>query len=379
MMRDKGNIKRSLPARISVSFCRVLVGVVFMFSGTVKAVDPVGTQIKLTDYMGALGMNITLPDSTLLIMACILAGMELLLGIYMTMGAYIRGTSLLLSLFLLVMTPFTLYLALANPVEDCGCFGDAVKLSNWQTFWKNVFLLALTLYVFIRRRLSVPFAHEKIQWVLTLVSMILIIKFMVSNIKYLPAIDFRPYKTGTDLRRGVLQGENPGMADFFIMDSNLDDVTPDILNEPGYTFLVVSPHLESANERNIDLIDDIYDYCRRWGYGMYGLTSSGSGAVHEWTENTGAEYGFLHCDEIPLETMVRSNPGLVLLHDGVLVNKWSYLNIPDETRLSGPLDVIEAGKVPAPDPMRTPLGIALLFLLPMLIIGLISLVKSKIL
>lgn len=378
-MRDKGNIKRSLPARISVSFCRVLVGVVFMFSGTVKAVDPVGTQIKLTDYMGALGMNITLPDSTLLIMACILAGMELLLGIYMTMGAYIRGTSLLLSLFLLVMTPFTLYLALANPVEDCGCFGDAVKLSNWQTFWKNVFLLALTLYVFIRRRLSVPFAHEKIQWVLTLVSMILIIKFMVSNIKYLPAIDFRPYKTGTDLRRGVLQGENPGMADFFIMDSNLDDVTPDILNEPGYTFLVVSPHLESANERNIDLIDDIYDYCRRWGYGMYGLTSSGSGAVHEWTENTGAEYGFLHCDEIPLETMVRSNPGLVLLHDGVLVNKWSYLNIPDETRLSGPLDVIEAGKVPAPDPMRTPLGIALLFLLPMLIIGLISLVKSKIL
>ena len=378
-MRDKGNIKRSLPARISVSFCRVLVGVVFMFSGTVKAVDPVGTQIKLTDYMGALGMNITLPDSTLLIMACILAGMELLLGIYMTMGAYIRGTSLLLSLFLLVMTPFTLYLALANPVEDCGCFGDAVKLSNWQTFWKNVFLLALTLYVFIRRRLSVPFAHEKIQWVLTLVSMILIIKFMVSNIKYLPAIDFRPYKTGTDLRRGVLQGETPGMADFFIMDSNLDDVTSDILNEPGYTFLVVSPHLESANERNIDLIDDIYDYCRRWGYGMYGLTSSGSGAVHEWTENTGAEYGFLHCDEIPLETMVRSNPGLVLLHDGVLVNKWSYLNIPDETRLSGPLDVIEAGKVPAPDPMRTPLGIALLFLLPMLIIGLISLVKSKIL
>ena len=378
-MRDKGNIKRSLPARISVNFCRVLVGVVFMFSGTVKAVDPVGTQIKLTDYMGALGMNITLPDSTLLIMACILAGMELLLGIYMTMGAYIRGTSLLLSLFLLVMTPFTLYLALANPVEDCGCFGDAVKLSNWQTFWKNVFLLALTLYVFIRRRLSVPFAHEKIQWVLTLVSMILIIKFMVSNIKYLPAIDFRPYKTGTDLRRGVLQGENPGMADFFIMDSNLDDVTSDILNEPGYTFLVVSPHLESANERNIDLIDDIYDYCRRWGYGMYGLTSSGSGAVHEWTENTGAEYGFLHCDEIPLETMVRSNPGLVLLHDGVLVNKWSYLNIPDETRLSGPLDVIEAGKVPAPDPMRTPLGIALLFLLPILIIGLISLVKSKIL
>ena len=379
MKEKKEEKKRSLPARISVNFCRVIVGLVFMFSGIVKAVDPVGTQIKLYDYINALGLNISLPDSTLLIIACILAGMELLLGIYMTMGTYIRGTSFLLSLFLIVMTPFTLYLALTNPVEDCGCFGDAVKLSNWQTFWKNVFLLALTLYVFIRKRLSFPFVCDKIQWVLTLVSMVLIVKFMVSNIKYLPAIDFRPYRIGADLRKGVLRGENPDMSDFFIMNGDLDDVTADVLNEPGYTFLLISAHLESANERNIDLIDDIYDYCRRWGYNMYGITASGSSAVREWIENTGAEYDFLHCDEIPLETMVRSNPGLVLLHDGVLVNKWSYLNLPDESRLTGPLDAIGIGKFPAEDPMRTPIGIALMFLLPLLIIGLISFVKSRIL
>ncbi|MBR4841947.1 MAG: DoxX family protein [Bacteroidaceae bacterium] len=379
MKKKKEEIKRSLAARISVNFCRVIVGLVFMFSGIVKAVDPVGTQIKLYDYINAFGLNISLPDSSLLIIACILAGMELLLGIYMTMGAFIRGTSLLLSLFLIIVTPFTLYLALTNPVEDCGCFGDAVKLTNWQTFWKNVFLLALTLYVFIRKRLSVPFIHEKIQWVLSLVAMIIIVKFMVCNIKYLPAMDFRPYKVGTDLRRGILNGEDPGMSDFFIMDSNLDDVTPGILNESGYTFLLVSAHLENANERNIDLIDDIYDYCRRWGYHMYGLTASGNGEIREWIENTGAEYDFLHCDEIPLETMVRSNPGLVLLHDGVLVNKWSHLNIPDESKLTGPLDTIEAGKIPEADLLRTPVGTALLFLLPMLLIGLISFIKSKIL
>ena len=378
-MKEKEEKKPSLPARISVNFCRVIVGLVFMFSGIVKAVDPVGTQIKLYDYINALGLNISLPDSTLLIIACILAGMELLLGIYMTMGTYLRGTSFLLSLFLIVMTPFTLYLALTNPVEDCGCFGDAVKLSNWQTFWKNVFLLALTLYVFIRKRLSFPFVCEKIQWVLTLVSMVLIVKFMVSNIKYLPAIDFRPYRIGADLRKGILHGENPDMSDFFIMNGDLDDVTADVLNESGYTFLLISAHLESANERNIDLIDDIYDYCRRWGYDMYGITASGSSAVREWVENTGAEYDFLHCDEIPLETMVRSNPGLVLLHDGVLVNKWSYLNLPDESRLTGPLDTIGIGKFPDEDPMRTPVGIALMFLLPLLIIGLISFVKSRIL
>ena len=379
-MRERGDIKRSLPARISVNFCRVIVGLVFMFSGIVKAIDPVGTQIKLYDYINALGLNISLPDSTLLIIACILAGMELLLGIYMTMGAYIRGTSLLLSLFLIVVTPFTLYLALKNPVEDCGCFGDAVKLTNWQTFWKNVFLLALTLYVFIRKRLSVAFVHEKIQWVLTLVSMLLIVKFMVNNIKYLPAIDFRPYKTGENLRRDILDGENPAMSDFFILDGNLDDVTSEILNDPGYTFLLVSAHLESANERNIDLIDDLYDYCRHWGYNMYGLTASGSSSVREWVENTGAEYEFLHCDEIPLETMVRSNPGLVLLHDGVLVNKWSYLNLPGESELTGgPMETSGLGKVPQSDPLRSPLGIALLFLLPMLLTWLISFVKSRIL
>ena len=175
MMGEKGDIKRSLPARITVNVFRVIVGLVFMFSGIVKAIDPVGTQIKLYDYINSLGLNISLPDSTLLIIACMLAGMEILLGIYMTMGAYIRGTSFLLSLFLIVMTPFTLYLAISNPVEDCGCFGDAVKLSNWQTFWKNVFLLILTLYVFIRKKLSFPFVQYKIQWVLTLVSMVLIV------------------------------------------------------------------------------------------------------------------------------------------------------------------------------------------------------------
>ncbi len=378
-MGEKGDIKRSLPARITVNVFRVIVGLVFMFSGVVKAIDPVGTQIKLYDYINSLGLNISLPDSTLLIIACMLAGMEILLGIYMTMGAYIRGTSFLLSLFLIVMTPFTLYLAISNPVEDCGCFGDAVKLSNWQTFWKNVFLLILTLYVFIRKKLSFPFVQYKIQWVLTLVSMVLIVKFTVSNIKYLPAIDFRPYKIGTDLRQGIIRGDNPDMSDFFILDSNLDDMTSAILDEQGYTFLLVSAHLESANERNIDLIDDIYDYCRRWGYSMYGLTASGSGAIHDWIENTGAEYEILHCDEIPLETMVRSNPGLVLLHDGVLVNKWSYLNIPDESQLTGSLDSIKVGKMPDEDPLRTPIGIALLFLLPLLVLGLISFVKSKIL
>jgi len=378
MKKEEKRPVSSMPAKISVNFCRVILGLVFMFSGVVKAIDPVGTQIKFADYMSAFGLGSLFSDNTLLIFACLLAGFELLLGIYMTMGAYIRGTSFLIALFMLAVTPFTLYLALKNPVDDCGCFGDVIILTNWQTFWKNVFLLALALYVFIRRRLSVSFVVEEIQWVLTLVSAIIIVKFLAGNINHLPLLDFKPYKTGTDLRQAVLNGQNPEMADFFIMDGNLDDVTKDILGYEGYTFLLVSPYLESANERNIDLINDIYDYCVKYGYRMYCLTSSGSGVIREWSDNTGAEYSFLHGDDIPLQTMVRANPGLVLLHDGVIVNKWSHLNIPKESDLEGPLESVETGMFPAFDPLKTVQGVALLFLMPLLLLGLISLLKSKI-
>ena len=101
------------------------------------------------------------------------------------------------------------------------------------------------------------------------------------------------------------------MTDFFITDDSLNDHTAEILEAKGYSFLLISPHLESASENNLDLIDDVYDYCEHWGYTMNGLTSSGADAIKKWTEDTGAEYRFLNCDEIPLQTIVRSNPGLV--------------------------------------------------------------------
>ena len=135
--------KNDMPVRVLVNFCRLLLGLTFMFSGIVKAVDPVGTQIKLSDYLYAFGMGGMMLDSTLLILACLLAGFEILLGAYLAMGAFCKGSSLVVLIFMCIVTPFTLYLAVSNPVEDCGCFGDAIVLTNWQTFGKNVFLLLL--------------------------------------------------------------------------------------------------------------------------------------------------------------------------------------------------------------------------------------------
>jgi len=370
--------KSDIPIKLLVNFCRIILGAVFMFSGIAKAIDPVGTQIKLADYLYAFGMGGSFLDSTLLIFACLLAGFEILLGIYMLTGSFGRGTSWIVLVVMALLTPFTLYLALKNPVEDCGCFGDALVLTNWQTFYKNVFLLVLVLIVFIWRKKIVPFITPRRQWIVTLIMVCIIVRFMTGNIRNLPVLDFRPYKIGTDLKAEVLRRSNPAMADFFISDDSLSDQTASILGNKGYSFLLISPHLESASENNLDLIDDVYDYCEHYGYAMTGLTASGPEAIKKWTENTGAEYRFLNCDEVPLQTMVRSNPGLVLLKDGVIINKWSHSGIPSDEVLSAPLDETSLGSIPADVPWRTPWAVALLFLVPLVLIILIDLFKRLI-
>ncbi|MCQ2067668.1 MAG: DoxX family protein [Bacteroidaceae bacterium] len=359
------------PMKVLVNFCRIILGLTFMFSGIVKAIDPMGTQIKLTDYLYAFGMGGSIIESTLLILACILAGFEILIGAYQLLGAFTKGTSLLTLLMMLAFTPLTLYLAIKNPVQDCGCFGDAVVLTNWQTFYKNLFLLALAVLVLVGRKYIIPFVVERSQWVITIFVVTISVWFMVTNITRLPLLDFRPYKVGTDLRSEV-QNNKMSFADLSIMDADMNDVTMDILNDSSYTFLLVSPHVEDASESDLDLIDDLFDYCAYWGYNMIGVTSSGTDAVRRWTENAGAELKFMFCDEIPLQTMIRSNPGLVLISNGVLVNKWSHSYIPSDEELSGPLNEISVGLAPEPSPLRTPWAVALIFILPLLIIVLID-------
>ena len=365
------------PMKVLVNFCRILLGLTFMFSGIVKAVDPMGTQIKLTDYLYAFGMGDAILGSTLLILACILAGFEILIGSYLTVGAFRRGSSLLALLMMVFFTPFTLYLAIKNPVQDCGCFGDAVVLTNWQTFYKNLFLLALALLVFIKQKLVVPFIVERRQWWATVIIVAVSVRFMVSNIINLPALDFRPYKVGTDLREAIANRDMT-FADFSVMNDDFDDVTMDILQDSSYTFLLISSHLEDASESDLDLIDDVFDYCAIWGYNIVGLTASGTETIRQWTENAGADMRFLFCDEIPLQTIVRSNPGLVLLKNGVIINKWSHANIPSDEELAGPLDEISVGSIPEQDPMETPWAVALMFVLPLLLLVLIDRLRELI-
>lgn len=363
---------------VTVNLCRVLLGLVFLFSGTVKAIDPVGTQIKLSDYLGAMGLPGIFPDGALLLVSCLLAGFEMLMGSYLLMGIFCRGTSLLTLVFMGLLTPFTLYVAIANPVQDCGCFGDALILTNWQTFIKNVVLLAFAVTVRIRYRVIVPSVREKRQWVVTLIVLAISARFMVENVNGLPAIDFRPYRVGTDLRAEVLERHNEKMTDFVVMDRNLNDVTADLLLDSGYVFLMVSPYLESASWSDLDLIDDLSEYCDRYGYRMVCLTASGREEIREWAANTAAGYDIMNCDAVPLKTMVRSNPGLVLLADGMIVNKWSHSDIPTDSELTAPLENLQ-GVLERPfDPLRTPWGVGALLLVPLLLVAVIEKLKKMI-
>ncbi len=363
---------------VTVNLCRVLLGLVFLFSGTVKAIDPVGTQIKLSDYLGAMGLPGVFPDGALLLVSCLLAGFEMLMGSYLLMGIFCRGTSLLTLVFMGLLTPFTLYVAIANPVQDCGCFGDALILTNWQTFIKNVVLLAFAVTVRIGYRVIVPSVREKRQWVVTLIVLAISARFMVENVNGLPAIDFRPYRVGTDLRAEVLERHNEKMTDFVVMDRNLNDVTADLLLDSGYVFLMVSPYLESASWSDLDLIDDLSEYCDRYGYRMVCLTASGREEIREWAANTAAGYDIMNCDAVPLKTMVRSNPGLVLLADGMIVNKWSHSDIPTDSELTAPLENLQ-GVLERPfDPLRTPWGVGALLLVPLLLVAVIEKLKKMI-
>ncbi len=374
---QKESTKNGLPIKILVNFARVLLGLTFMFSGIVKAIDPVGTQIKLSDYLYAFGMGGVLLDSTLLIFACLLAGFEILIGAYLVLGTFSKGTSLVSLVMMAILTPFTLYVALRNPVHECGCFGDALVLTNWQSFSKNVFLLILAIVVFAGRRSIVPFVSARRQSWVTVIVVAITLRFMTANINSLPILDFRAYKVGTDIRGGIENGDHT-LAEFTLFDDEMNDLTPSVLGDTSYTFLLVSPHLESASETNLDLIDDVFDYCGRWGYNMIGVTASGNDVIRQWTENAGAEIKFVSCDDIPLQTMVRSNPGLVLLKDGRIINKWSHSRIPLDDELSAPLDEIPVGRVPDPDPLHTPWAIAVLFLLPLLMVALIDRLKELI-
>ena len=185
------------------NFCRFVLAIVFIFSGFVKGVDPLGTQYKIQDYLEAFGWTSFIPDFVPILASILLAMLEFTLGVYLLFGIRRKLSTVLILLVMLVMTPLTLYLALKNPVSDCGCFGDAWILTNWETFWKNVFLLIAAISVFKWGNRIVRFVSEKSQWLVAVYTLVFIVGVSAYCLYYLPIFDFRPYKIGTNIPQAM--------------------------------------------------------------------------------------------------------------------------------------------------------------------------------
>lgn len=326
---------------------RLLLAVTFVFSGFVKAVDPLGTVYKLGDYLTAFGLGDLLPEGLLVIGAVALSAVEFCCGVYLLLGVRRRLSTALVLLMMVVMTPLTLYLALANPVHDCGCFGDAVVLTNWQTFGKNVVLIVAAVVAFRHKTLMVRLVTRTTEWVVVLYTLAFVVGLSAYCLRSLPVLDFRPYRVGTDLRTAMaFDGDRmPTIQDFYMEDRLTgDDLTDQLLSDTSYSFILVTNRIEEADDGYIDLINEIYDYSVERGYSFYALTSSADDEIEEWSDRTGAEYTFYRADEITLKTIVRANPGLLLIHDAVIYHKWSGPQLPDEYQLSGPLSEIAVGR-----------------------------------
>ena len=362
--------------KVCVNICRMVLAVTFILSGYVKAIDPIGSQYKIAEYLEAMHMGGLLPDFVTLGASVVQAAVEFCLGIFLLFAIQRRLTSRLILLIMVVMTPLTLWLALANPISDCGCFGDAIVLTNWQTFWKNVVLLACAVIVAWWPTEMFRFISKSNQWIVINYSVLFVVITSTYCLYYLPTFDFRPYHVGVNLRQEwqrTMEGEDLPYADFFIEEvSTGEDITEQVLDEQGYTFLMVSPNLEHADDSRLDLLNELYEYANEHGYPFYCLTSSTPQHIKHWQETTGAEYPFCLTDGTVLKTVIRSNPGMLLLKDGVILRKWSHNDLPtiEEEQATRPLEEISYGQMMTDSVAKRILKLLLWFVLPLTLLSL---------
>jgi uncharacterized membrane protein YphA (DoxX/SURF4 family) len=357
---------------------RLILGTVFIFSGFVKAVDPLGSAYKFADYFSAFKLEflsfISMP------LAVLLSAFELVLGLTLILGYRRRIIYRVVLWFMAFFTLLTFILAIFNPVTDCGCFGDAIILTNWQTFLKNVILMIFILPLFLlRNKDERPESRPVREWGVIAVLFLLVSGFSLWNNAHLPMLDFRPYDVGTVIReemevpegaevdeyeteliyrnresgktekftidnypkdttrwvfessdsRLLSKGYAPPIHDFAIMDESGWDLVDQILADNEYSLIMISQNLSEADEsalrkaRDWSQLEMMAD-----DFSFYAVTSTPSEEVNSISSSLDLGYSFYSADEIMLKTMVRSNPGFILIRNGVIVDKWGFRDFP---------------------------------------------------
>ncbi|PTN09390.1 BT_3928 family protein [Mangrovibacterium marinum] len=357
--------------------CRILLGLVFIFSGFVKGIDPLGSAYKFTDYFHAWNMDalvaLALPLGILLSLA------EFVTGIALVTNVFNKVFSWFALLFMGFFTIITLIVALNNPVTDCGCFGDALTLTNWETFYKNIVFSACAV---ILVGWGKKFRPAKFPLIATIMAgaTVLVFGYLIDySYNHLPIIDFRPYKIGTNIPAGmempadaepdeyanifvyenretgkqqeftednypwqdsltwkfvsmenelVKKGYEPPIHNFSIETIDGEDIKDFFLYDDAYTFMLISTDLDEANWSPLERIKALSSYAQDNGMHFIGLTASLLDDAQMIAEEKELPFEFFNADEITLKTIVRANPGLILLKKGTVIDKWHFNDIP---------------------------------------------------
>ena len=364
-------------------FARILIGIVFIFSGFVKGIDPWGFDYKLMDYIQAMNLNWLTPFA--FPASFILPFLEFLIGIGLISGVFLNLSIRLAFLFMAFFTPLTLYVALKNPVTDCGCFGDALVITNWQTFYKNVCLIILV-WLLIKFR-------EKIQFILSfntrkifaalLAAVYIFLVFWSFN--HDPILDFRPYRIGVNITEGmsipkgaptdvyktnyyyqnlktqeikkfndnnypwqdslnwkfvsmdnpvlIKKGYTAPIHDFFIQTDQGENVADFFLQDTSYVFILISHDLDKCSLKRQSDINNLAIWAKDQGYKFICLTSSKGAPLENHKAKVNPTYDFYFGDEITLKTIIRSNPGLLMLKKGTILAKWHNNDIPSVDKM----------------------------------------------
>jgi hypothetical protein len=368
--------------RLVKNLCRIIVGIVFIYSGFVKGIDPLGSDYKFTDYFNAFGMGWM--NATTLFFSFALSLAEFLIGIALLFNLWVSRMAWGSLLFMAFFTPLTLVLALTNPVSDCGCFGDAMILTNWQTFWKNIILLLLAIMIFVYRKeykSSLPLMGQFSFLTLAGAGMLCL---SIYCYRHLPVLDFRPYAVGKNItedmrlpegaepdqyevtlkyknkqtgeirsftednypwqdtlnweyesssERLVKKGYITPIHDLVIEHPTLGNITEEILEDDNHTILAVAYNLNQSDTQYQPAINRLAEYAQEKGIRFYGLTSSSERDTEAYKKRNHVPYEFCTADEIQLKTMIRSNPGVIILREGTILDKWAGKDVPDVKEL----------------------------------------------
>ena len=357
---------------------RWIVGIVFIFSGFVKGIDPMGLQYKFNDYLEALHLTVleflSVPGAFLLPFA------EFAIGIMLLTGILVRLSTKLLIVFMLFFTPLTLYIALKNPVTDCGCFGDALVISNWQTFYKNIVLIVLAVLLLVNRKDLHFITSEKYRKIVFTALLLCYISAVYWSYNHEPLFDFRPYKVGVNIPDGMKipdgapadvyqnsylyrnrksdevkkfsdkdfpwqdtinwkfesmdpplllkQGYKPPIHDFSIQTINQENVTDFYLQDSLFTFIVIAYDLEKSSNHRQKELNALATWAIQKGYHFIGLTSTSGTALQKYQQEQLPVYEMMFADQVTLKTIIRSNPGLIVLRKGTIIGKWHYNDFP---------------------------------------------------